>query len=73
MGQRLEDQTRAFDSEAALKTLLAAHSDAIVVAMADHGWRVPLPDSFPLGGHRAQPVPDTRTSILEVVAPARER
>ncbi len=67
VGQRLEDQTRVFDSEAALTTLLAAHSDAIVVAMADDGWRVPLPNSFPLGGHRALPVPHTRTSILEVV------
>ncbi len=56
--------------EAVLETLLAAHSDAVVVAMADDGWRVPLPESVPLGSHHALPVPHARTSILDVVVGA---
>ncbi len=57
--------------EALLEALLATYSNVIVAAMADDGWLVPLPVSVALSGHQcALPVPNRRTSILDVVVPA---
>lgn len=58
------------DSEpgsAELARLVAAHPDAIVAALADDGFRVPLPDAFPLGELRALAVPAERATMLDVV------
>ncbi len=56
--------------EAVLDALLAAHDDAIVAALTDSGFRIPLPGSFPLGGRRALEVPPERASMLDVVVAA---
>jgi hypothetical protein len=55
---------------AGFATLLAAHPDAVVAAMADDGCRIPLPDAFPLGEHRALGAPAERATLLDVVVPA---
>ena len=52
-----------------LDQLLTANPDAIVAALADNGARVPLPDSFPLGGHRALEVPAEPATMLDVAVP----
>jgi diguanylate cyclase (GGDEF)-like protein/PAS domain S-box-containing protein len=51
-------------------TLLAAHPDAVVAAIADDGVLIPLPDEFPPGEHPALAVPPERATLLEVVVPA---
>jgi PAS domain-containing protein len=55
---------------AGFATLLAAHPDAIVAAMADDGFRIALPDAFPLAEHRALGLPAERATMLDVVVPA---
>jgi diguanylate cyclase (GGDEF)-like protein/PAS domain S-box-containing protein len=58
------------DREAALIGLLSRHPDAIVAALDDRGFRVPLPESFPLDGHQALTCPDERVTMLDVIEPA---
>ncbi len=55
---------------AGFAALLAANPNAIVAALADDGFRIPLPDAFPLGEHRALAVPFERVTMLNVVVPA---
>ena len=55
---------------AAFATLLAAHPNAVVAALADDGFRVAMPDTFPMGEHRALAVPSDRATMLDVVVPA---
>jgi len=55
---------------AGFAALLAANPNAIVAALADDGFRIALPDAFPLGEHRALAVPSERATMLNVVVPA---
>jgi len=52
-----------------LDQLLRANPDAIVAALADNGCRVSLPESFPLGEHRALEVPAEASTMLDVIVP----
>lgn len=60
-------ETRPSDSQALLETLLAAEGEVVVAALGEDAWRVAVPESVPLGRHRALPVPDGRASLLEIV------
>ena len=65
---------RACGSESALQitleTLLAGQGKTIVAALGEDGWRVALPESVRLGHHHPLPVPNERTSFLEVIVAA---
>jgi diguanylate cyclase (GGDEF)-like protein/PAS domain S-box-containing protein len=56
--------------QSALKALLSEHGPAVVAAMADRGFRIPLPESFPLGVHEALAVPTDEQTMLHLVVPA---
>lgn len=56
--------------QAALSAVLSVGPRAIVAALADDGSLIALPESFPLAGHRALPVPQTHETLLNVVVPA---
>jgi hypothetical protein len=47
-------------TEAALRTLLAQHPDALLAGVDDGGLFVPLPDSLPPGSH---PVAVARSAL----------
>jgi hypothetical protein len=73
----LEDRKRVLEKvvslptrQAAVRTLLATHPDAVVAALADDGFRIPLPDSFELGEHRPLAVPAERATMLDIVVAA---
>jgi diguanylate cyclase (GGDEF)-like protein/PAS domain S-box-containing protein len=66
--QQHETETEA--RQKGLETLLSTHPDAILAAVADTGFRVPMPDSFPLDGHATLPVPEQRATLLDVTEPA---
>jgi diguanylate cyclase (GGDEF)-like protein/PAS domain S-box-containing protein len=57
-------ENRALDAE--LDVLLSGHR-AIVAAVSDSGFRIALPDSFPLGDHQALPLPVGAETMLDVV------
>ena len=70
--RQAEMHSRVIGSEAesrhrALAGVLAVHPDAIVAALADDGFRIAMPDAFPLGDHRALPLPDERATMLDVI------
>jgi diguanylate cyclase (GGDEF)-like protein/PAS domain S-box-containing protein len=54
----------------ALERLMAPGRDALVAAIADNGFCVPLPDAFPLDGQPALELPDERMTMLDVVVAA---
>ncbi|MGO9956899.1 MAG: diguanylate cyclase domain-containing protein [Solirubrobacteraceae bacterium] len=55
--------------QAALRSLLARHLDAVVAALADDGSRIALPESLVLGGFQGLAVPAERQTMLNVVVP----
>lgn len=50
--------------------MLSAHPDAIVTALGDDGFRIPLPQRLPLGQHRVLALAPERETMLDVVVPA---
>lgn len=58
------------DPMSLLHAKLEETSNALVAALTPEGFRIPLPDSVPVTGHRALPVPDDRReTMLDVIAP----
>jgi diguanylate cyclase (GGDEF)-like protein/PAS domain S-box-containing protein len=55
--------------DSALKAVLDRDPDAFVTAMGGDGFRVPMPDSFDLAGHRAIPVPPDRATMVDLIRP----
>ena len=50
--------------------LLAGQRDAVVAALSESGFRIALPEEFPLAGHRALSVPPGRETMLHYVIAA---
>ncbi|MGA2013133.1 MAG: PAS domain-containing protein [Solirubrobacteraceae bacterium] len=63
----MESGLAAETRRAALMALLARHPDAVIAALADDGFRIALPESFPVDGHQVLAVPDDRHTMLNVV------
>jgi diguanylate cyclase (GGDEF)-like protein/PAS domain S-box-containing protein len=66
----LEKEVPQHTRESALRTLLAKQPGAVVAALSDSGFRIPLPDHFPRGERRALEVPPARATMLDVVVSA---
>ncbi len=52
-----------------LERLLAAHPDAIVAGLADDGFRIAMPDAFPVGDHQLLALTPERATMLDVLVP----
>jgi diguanylate cyclase (GGDEF)-like protein/PAS domain S-box-containing protein len=56
--------------EDALGAILEGHPGAVIAALNDHGFRIPVPVSLELGGRQTLPVPVERSTMVDVVVPA---
>ena len=61
--------TADWGPEAELDVLLSARR-GIIAALSDSGFRIELPDAFPLGRHQALTVPVAPQTMLDLVVPA---
>jgi diguanylate cyclase (GGDEF)-like protein/PAS domain S-box-containing protein len=66
----LTDDREPDERHAALTTLLEQQPDAIIAALDDSGFRIPVPDSVGLDLYQRLDVADERTTMLDLVVPA---
>jgi len=66
----LTDDRELDERQTALATLLAQQPDAIVAALTDSGFRIPVPDSLELERYQRLDVANERTTMLDLVVPA---
>jgi diguanylate cyclase (GGDEF)-like protein/PAS domain S-box-containing protein len=56
--------------DAALQEVLEQHTDVLLAALGEDGYRIPLPPSVEELDHHGIPVPEERVTMVDVVVPA---
>jgi diguanylate cyclase (GGDEF)-like protein/PAS domain S-box-containing protein len=56
--------------EGALRALVSKHPEALVTALADDGFRIPMPGTLELAEQQVIPVPADRATMVDLVVPA---